>query len=244
MISYYIEFIKALLPGLFFSSLSIAPLIAGVIGAWVRLKQNRVPEYKNYVTASILCGAVTLAFLWSSLFGDALSSSSTAGLIFAVVPFYALIVLLLSLGIGKLVIRGARKEQEKGAKNATEKRISYTSIYIPSVILLILVAGIIKLSVGGGDTALAENSRSTNALRYLYDRTMLGETDEFGVLLFMSQNPNAPAELLERMAKSEYPQIRVFVASNRNTPEQIRRLLADDENDHVAKAAKAHADKQ
>lgn len=244
MISYYIEFIKALLPGLFFSSLSIAPLIAGVIGAGMRLKQNRVLEYKNYIIASTLCGAVTLAFLWSSLFGDALSSSSTAGLIFAVVPFYALIILLLSLGIGKLVILGVRKAQQKDSEDVPDKKISYTSIYIPSVILLVLFAGILKSSVSGGDSMLAEKSRSADALRYLYDKTMLGGDDEFGVLLFMSQNPSAPPVLLERMAKSEYPQIRVFVASNRNTPEQVRRLLADDENDYVAKAAKAHADKQ
>lgn len=238
MISYYTEFLITLLPRLSFTLLSIAPLIVGVIGVWRKKKRGWALEYNNYIVASILCGLVTLMFLWSSLFGDALSSSSTAGLIFAVVPFYGLIVLLVSLGIGKLVIFGMRIREKKGDENPVARKINRVLIYIPSAILAILLAGVVKLDVGGNDVAIAEGSQDPQVLHYLYSKAIHGDADKFAILLFMAQNPNAPTELLEQMAKSEYPQIRVFVASNRNTSEQVRRSLEDDEVDCVARTAK------
>lgn len=237
MIEYYLKFLIAIIPKVILASLSVLPLAFGVWGALKRRKGSDQSQYINYLVASILTGTVTLYFLYDSLFGRALESSSTAALVFVVVPFYALIILLVSLGIGKLIIRVISKGMQKDSKHRYSGVIN-NLIFLPILVIAVLEVGVLKQSITTNDLSVAETARSANALRYLYNQAAKSGRDTFGIFLFMAQNKNAPSDILEKLSRSNYPQIRIFVVSNPNTDYSVLEKLARDDIEYVRKAAK------
>jgi hypothetical protein len=209
------------LPALLFSSLSALPVALGIIAAVRHLRAGSRPAYLRHLGASIAAGAVALALLWSSLFGDNLSSSSTAALIFAVVPFYAAIAQGIVYGIAAAVFR----------KSATPRAISLlarVALLIPLLLLSLLMFGLVKSAAKGSDSAVAGRGSDSEALHRLYEKSRTGEADSFAIPLNLAQNPDAPPELLSKMATHDHPAVRAQVARNPGTPQHVVAALRYD----------------
>jgi hypothetical protein len=217
------------LPGLLFSSISALPLVLGVIAAMRHLRAATRYAYLRNLIASTAAGAAALALLWGSLFGNDLSASSTAALIFAVAPFYAAIAQGIAYGIAAAAFR----------KPATPQAISLSArsaMLVPLLLLAILMFGLIKSSVHGNDLAVAERASDPKTLQRLFEQSRIGKADPFGVPLFLAQNPATPPEILSELAKHEHPAVRAQVASNPRTPEQVVASLRNDCASFVRKA--------
>ena len=98
-------------------------------------KENRTLYYRN-LFASIFSGGFTLFILYGSLFGDDLSSSSTAVLIFLVAPVYGLIAYLVGYALTVLVT-----DKDKASKPILLG--DQLIMVIPIVIFVVLAVGII-----------------------------------------------------------------------------------------------------
>lgn len=78
-------------------------------------------------------------------------------------------------------------------------------------------------------------SISKDELKFIYENA--AGKEQFGLHLNLSQNPNTPPDILQDLAFSEKPSIRVFVAKNSNTPNPTVEKLADDDNNCVRQTA-------
>jgi hypothetical protein len=238
MTAYWIEFAEILVPGLLLKLLSALPLALGAMIAIHQLRAEARRPYIRGLSGSLAASAVTIGLLWSSLFGDSLSSSSTAGLIFLFAPIYSAAALLGGYLVGVMLTRvSASNDAGGGAPRpivARERRL----IWIPVIVLAVVVFGITRYSVLNNDLSVAERASRPETLHYLLEKAVTGDTDAFGVPLFLAQNPNAPSDILEKLSKSREPQVRVFVAKNPNTPVSVVAGLRDDCTDYVRKAAR------
>lgn len=220
--------ISAALPLLLFSSLSALPLALGSFFAVRHLRAGSPSAYYQHLGASIGAGAVALALLCSSMFGDNLSRSSTAGLIFAVAPFYAAIVQGMVYAIGAAVFR----------KSAIPKPIpaaARLAVLFPLLMLAVLLFGLAKTSIHGNESTIAERTAAPRTMRQLLDKSRTGELDSFSIALHLAQNPHAPAALLSELASYEHAVVRAHVAHNPNTPAQVMAILRDDCEAYVRK---------
>ena len=105
MIIYWIEFIKILLPGLFFMSVSALPLALSTIAAARHRQNGNKAFYLRILWGSTAAGVLSVSLLFGSLFGKELSGSSTAALIFIFVPIYSTMALGIGYGLGAFVHR-------------------------------------------------------------------------------------------------------------------------------------------
>jgi len=199
------------LPKLLFCSLSALPLAIGLIAAIRHLRKGSRSGYFVNLAASVAAGAVTLGLLWSSLFGDSLSKSSTAALILAIAPVYAAVAQALIYAIGVLIFK-------KSSSRQTIPFLARSALLIPLLMLAVLMFGVVKISVQGNEAEIAERSANLTTLHQLYEQSRTGEVDTFAVPMHLAQNPDAPPDILSALAQHDHPVIRAHVASNRNTP--------------------------
>jgi hypothetical protein len=202
------------LPKLLFSSFSALPLALGMFAALRHLRAGSRFRYVQHLLASVAAGAAALALLWSSLYGDSLSHSSTAALIFAVAPFYA----ALAQGIVYGIVFGIAALIRK--RLAAPDRIGFVAtlpMLAPLLILAVFMFGIVSTAFEGNDAGIAQRSSDPATLHRLYDQSRSGEADAFSVPFSLAQNPNAPPDLLRELAKHEHPAVRAHVADNART---------------------------
>lgn len=209
------------LPKLLLSSISALPLALGTIAAVRHMRAGTRSAYLRNLIASIAAGAVALALLWGSLFGDDLSSSSTASLIFLFAPIYAAVAQGIVFGIGAVVVR----------KSPTPEAISplaRRAMLVPLFMLAVLMFGLIKTSAHGNDFAVAERASDPKTLQRLFEKSRTGEADSFGVPLFLAQNDNTPPEILSELAKHDHRAVRAKVALHPRTPQHVVAALRND----------------
>jgi|GEM_PF-2094020 len=199
------------LPKLLFCSLSASPLLIGLIAAFRHLRAGSRAHYFLHLAAGLAGGAVALALLWSSLFGDNLSKSSTAALILAIAPMYAAAAQVLIFGVGSVILK-------KPSTHRTIGPAARAALLVPLSMLAVLVFGLVKISFEGNASEIAERSSNLTTLRQLYEKSRSGALDAFSIPLHLAQNPDAPADILSALAKHDHPTVRANVASNRNTP--------------------------
>lgn len=209
------------LPALLFGSISALPLALGLIAAVRHLLAGARSAYLHNLFASIAAGGVALALLWSSLFGDNLSKSSTAALIFAVAPIYAALAQGLGYGIASALFRAS----------ATPRPISLIArgaLLVPLAMLAVFMTGMVATSAQGNDGAIAQRSSDRATLQRLLEKSRSGAPDAFGIALGMAQNPHAPADILTQLAQHAHPTVRAQVARNPSTPQQVVAALRYD----------------
>lgn len=209
------------LPKLLFSLLSALPAGLGAIAAVRHLRAGARCAYLQNLIASTAAGAVALALLWSSLFGDSLAKSSTAGLIFAVAPAYA----AFAQGIGYI---GAAAVFNKSAAPKPISLFARLALLVPLLVLAVLTFGLVQTSVQGNDAAVAERTSNPATLQRLLERSRTDDPDAFGIALGLSANPHAPSALLTELAQHDHPVIRAHVAGNISTPEPVVAALRYD----------------
>lgn len=236
MSAYWLEFIEILLPGLALKAISTLPLVLALIGAIRHLRTDRKRPYIRNLSGAIAAGVVTLGLLWTSLFSDNLSNSSTAGLIFLFTAIYSAVALLVGYLIGVMVNRASSRPDGNSEANPPIPAHERKLVWIPVLIFAIVIFGITRYSILNNNLSVAEKATRPETLRYVFEKTVAGNADTFGVPLFLAQNPNAPADILEELSKSDEPQVRMFVATNPKTPVSIVASLREDCADYVRKA--------
>jgi hypothetical protein len=209
------------LPGLLLSLISALPLGLGTLAALRHLRSGARSAYLRNLSGSIAAGLVVLALLWGSLFGDDLSSSSTAGLVFLFAPIYAAAAQGIVYGIGASVIKQSTIPE---AISLPARR----ALLVPVLMLAVLLFGLVKISVGGNDLAVAERASNPDTLHRLFEESRTGKADSFGVPLFLAQNRKTPSDILVELAKHEHPAVRAQVAQNPQTPEEVVESLRND----------------
>lgn len=221
--------ISVALPIFLFSSLSALPLALGALFAIRHLRAGSRSAYYKNLAASIGAGAAALTLLWSSMFGDNLSRSSTAGLIFAVAPFYAAIVQGIVYGIAAAIFR-------KSAIPRAIPAVARLAVVVPLLMLAVLLSGLVKTSFEGNESAIAERTSDARKMHQMLAKSRTGELDTFSIPMHLAQNPNAPADLLSELASHEHAVVRAHVASHPNTPVHIVAALRYDCASFVRKA--------
>lgn len=209
------------LPGFLFSSISALPLALGTLAAGRHLRAGTRLAYLRNLNGSIAAGGVALLLLWGSLFGDDLSSSSTAALIFLFVPIYAAAAQGIVYCITTVAVRNSAPTEDL---SPTTRR----AFLLPLAMLGILMFGLITNSMGSNDMTVAERSSDPTTLRGLFDDSRSGKADPFSVPLFLTQNPNTPTDILVELAKHGHPAIRAQVVQHVNTPEQVVEGMRND----------------
>lgn len=217
------------LPGLLISSISALPLGLGLLAAKRHMRAGARVAYLSNLNGSIAAGVVILLLLWGSLFGNDLSSSSTAALIFLFAPIYAAAAQGIVYGISRAAIG-------KSTSSTTISTSLKRAILVPLSLLLVLLFGLLKTSAEGNELAVAERGSNPDTLQHLYEQSLTGEVDSFGVPLFLAQNPNTPPEILAELSKHRHPAVRVQVAQHTKTPKEIVYSLRNDCASFVRKA--------
>jgi hypothetical protein len=214
------------LPQLLFSALSALPLVLGMIAAVRHLRAGSRSAYLQNLFASIAGGTVALALLWSSLFGDSLSKSSTAGLIFAVAPVYAGV----AQGIVHAVAGAFLKRLRSPVAISSFARVP---LLFPLGLLAVLMFGIVNTLSYETDSDVARRTSDPKALRRFYEQSRSGQMDAFRVPLTLAHNPVTPVDILIELAKHEHPAVRLEVARNPRTPQEVVAALRDDCSSYV-----------
>ena len=212
--TYWTEFVLVMIPGLFFTLISVLPLGLGTLAAIRHLRKGVRTTYIRNLSGSITAGIITILMLFGSLFGDDLSSSSTAALIFLFVPIYATVAFAVGYGVSVLAT-------DKSEVSIPISSVGRLLLLVPITILLVLVVGILKNSIQGNDRAIAYEASNSDILVQLYNKSLHGEADSFSIPLGLTQNPNTPPEILIQLATHEHRAIRTHVAQHKATPIDI-----------------------
>lgn len=222
--TYWIDFILMMIPWLLFKTISVLPLGLGMLAAIRYLRKGVRHAYIRNLFGSIAAGIVALLMLFGSLFGDDLSSSSTAAIIFIFVPIYA----ALAQGAVYWII----------GKAETSKPISFVDrlfLLIPIAILLVLMVGILKNSIQGNDSAIAYRAPNPSTLTRIYEKSLQGEADSFSIPLALSENPHTPPNILRQLTAHEHPAVRIHTAQHSATPIDAVASLRNDRSSCVRK---------
>src|SRR6266536_12958 len=188
MSTYWIEFIEILLPGLALKLIATLPLVLGTVGAVRHLRAERKRPYIRNLSGAIAAGVVTVGLLCTSLFGDSLSRSSTAGLIFLFAPIYSAVALLVGYLIGVVLNRASSRTDEDREANPPIPSPERKLVWMPVLVLGIVVFGVTRYSVLNNDVSVAERASRPETLRYVFEKALAGKADAFGVPLFLAQN--------------------------------------------------------
>lgn len=192
-------------------SISGLPLGLGTLAAVRHLRAGAWKAYLCNLAASIAAGTVTLFLLWGSFFGDDLSSSSTASVVFVIAPIYAAVAQGIVYSIAKVVLRN--RPMAEAISQPVRK-----ALLLPVFMLVVLLFGLLKISTENNDLSVAGRATNPQTLHRLLDDSRTGKADSFGVPLMLAQNPNAPPEILVELAKHKDTAIRAQVAQNPQTP--------------------------
>lgn len=213
-----------------FVSVSVLPLGLGTLAAARHLRARAGKLFLCNLVAGMAAGAVTLVLLWGSLFGDDLSSSSTASLAFLFAPIYAAVAQGIVYGVARVVLRN---RPPTGEVSAPLRK----ALLLPVLMLLVLLFGVLKISTQDNDLSVAERSANPQTLHRLLDESRSGQADAFGVPLMMAQNRNAPPEILAELAKHKDTAVRAQVAQNPQTPWDVVRCMRFDSSSMVRELA-------
>lgn len=211
-------------------SVSVLPLGLGTLAAVRHLRARAEKLFLCNLAAGIAAGAVTLVLLWGSLFGDDLSSSSTASLAFLFAPIYAAVAQGIVYSMARVVFRNRPATGEVSAPLRQ-------ALLLPVLMLLVLLLGVLKISTQNNDLSVAERSANPETLYRLLDESRSGQADAFGVPLMLAQNLNAPPEILAELAKHKDTAIRAQVAQNPQTPWDVLRCMRFDSSSMVRELA-------
>lgn len=229
--TYWIEFVLVMIPGFLFTSILALPLGLGLFFAVSHLRRGARIKYLRNLYGSIAAGIVAFLLLSGSLFGDDLSSSSTAALIFLFAPIYSALAFGTVYGVSTLLL---------GKPETSESIPSVERIFlsIPITILLVLIVGILKISIQGNDRTIAYESSNPDILVQMYNKSLHGEADSFSIPLGLTQNPNTPPEVLRQLSLHEHRAIRTHVAQHKATPIDVLSSLQNDNALCVRKVVK------
>lgn len=228
MFGYWSDFIRLLIPGLLLMCVSLLPLAIATALAATHLSRSNAGAYLRNLWSSTATGLAALVLLVGSLFGNDLSSSSTAGLIFLFVPIFCTIVLAFGYALGAVTFRLIAKHGISKGVRPTISRFARRFIFVPSGILAFLLFGMIRYSIQNNDLTVAERASKPATLRWEMRRVANGEADSFGVPLFLAQNPNTPADILQQLSKHDHSGVRVFVARHPNTTLAVLESMRND----------------
>jgi hypothetical protein len=220
MMGYWVDYAWALLPKLFFMSISAWPLAVGTWLVVFHFRKGQSGPYHRQLWGSIAAGVVALGLLWRSLFGDALSSSSTAALIFIFVPTYSAAGFGVGYGLAALVQWACRKVTGHAPAPGVRPTLAWYAkpfVIVPITLLAVLLFGIFKQSTHKNELTMAERSAHPDTLHALYQKALDGTADKFGVPLFLAQNPAAPEDILEGLSQHYHSQVRIFVVRHPKT---------------------------
>ena len=228
MTAYWSDFIRLLLPGLLLMSISALPLALGTVIAAVQLRRANAGSYIRNLWGSTAAGFAALVFLFGSLFGGDLSSSSTGGLIFLFATIYSAIALAIGYALGALTYRVAARNAISKGEGPKISRLGGRTILLPIAMLSVLLFGMIRYSVQNNDLTVAERATNPETLQWEMRKVARGEVDSFGVSLFLAQNPNTPANILEQLSKHDHSAVRIFVARHPNTSLAVLKSMSND----------------
>jgi hypothetical protein len=177
--------------------------------------------------------------LGGSLFGDDLSSSSTAGLIFLFAPIYSAVGLGIGYVLGALAHRKATADARALGTEPTLSRRERRFVGLPITFLVVLLFGTLKQSVQGNEMAMAERATNPETLRQLHQKVLNGTAGSFGVPLFLAQNPSTPADILESLSKHDHVSVRTFVVRHPNASQGSLCNMLNDCDSRVREEARA-----
>lgn len=237
MNAYWADFIQFLIPGFLWMAASAFPLAVGTGLAAIHLRRRKPGPYRRNLWASTAAGVVAFGLLFEALFGEGLRGS-TAGLIFLFVPIYSAVGLGLGYGLGALAHRKA-VNAASGNKDAAISRNEKRFIALPSAMLVVLLFGMLKYSVKHNDLTVAERATNLETLRSIHQRARSGMADSFGVPLFLAQNPNTPADVLDDLSKHEHVSVRIFVVRHSNTTKAGIGHMVNDCDTRIREEARA-----
>ena len=121
---------------MFLALFSTLPLGIAILKALYCLKkENRTLYYRN-LFASIFSGMVIFLLLYGALFGDYLSKSSTAAVIFFFAPIYGTVAYFVGYGLTMLAT-------DKAEASKPFLLVDRLMIIIPIVMFFVLTMGII-----------------------------------------------------------------------------------------------------
>ena len=121
---------------LLYTLTSALPLGIGLLLSFHYLKKkNRTLYYRN-LFASIFSGMVILLLLYEALFGDYLSKSSTAAVIFFFAPIYGTVAYFVGYGLTMLAT-------DKTEASKAFLLVDRLMMIVPIVMFLVLTMGII-----------------------------------------------------------------------------------------------------
>ncbi len=121
---------------MFLALFSTLPLGIAILKALYYLKkENRTLYYRN-LFASIFSGMVILLLLYEALFGDYLSKSSTAGVIFFFAPIYGAVAYFVGYGLTMLAT-------DKTEASKAFLLVDWLMMIVPIVMFFVLTMGII-----------------------------------------------------------------------------------------------------
>lgn len=239
MSAYWIEFAQILWPGLLWTSISAFPLAIGTGLAAIHLRRGKSGPYRRNLWSSTAAGIVALGLLWGSLFGDELSSSSTAGLIFLFVPIYSAVGLGIGYVLGALAHRKATADARALGKEPTLSLRERRFVGLPIALLVVLLFGMLKHSIQSNDMAVAERATNPVTLRQLHQKVLNGTADSFGVPLFLAQNPSTPADILQGLSKHDHVSVRIFVVRHPNASQAVLSYMINDCDSRIRDEARA-----
>jgi hypothetical protein len=215
-------------------SVSALPLAIATGLAALHLRRGKAGPYRRNLWSSTAAGIVALGLLWGALFGNDLSSSSTAGLIFLFVPIYSAIGLGVGYGLGALAHRKATADGWPTASSGERRFVG-----VPAAMLAVLLFGMLKYSVEHNDLTVAERATNSETLHWVHQKALNGTADSFGVPLFLAQNPSAPADILEQLSKHEHVSVRIFVVRHPNASLSVVGSMAKDCDARIREEARA-----
>ena len=121
---------------MFLALFSTLPLGIAILKALHHLKkENRTLYYRN-LFASIFSGMVIFLLLYEALFGDYLSKSSTAAVIFFFAPIYGTVAYFVGYGLTML-------STDKTEASKAFLLVDRLMMIVPIVMFLVLTMGII-----------------------------------------------------------------------------------------------------
>jgi hypothetical protein len=198
-----------------FMGFVVLPLAIGIVCAVRHLRAGSRAGFARHLGGSIAAGAVMLGLLWSSFFGDNLSKSSTAGLIFAVAPFYAAFAHVLVYGLVSHFFKRA------SAPKALSP-LAWIPMLAPLSMLAIVLSGLIEIAQWKEpDYEVARRTTDAETMQRLMAQTRIKGQDGFMIAIRLAMNPAATPAMLTELVKHEHPAVRDTVASNPHTPLEV-----------------------
>lgn len=225
-----LSFIAHYITRLFFVIPSIIPAIF-LMGFTEWFRRSRKPLWKNFLIASIVSAMLPALISLESVLSK--GGDGQAGLVYFFLPFYTTALGLLSFLIGWIFF-----------KNKTElnSRPKAYPILIPSILVLFFT--LISMNSIYRETflSIAENSSNVRELAYLLNK---GKKDkDSGIIMFLAQNDNTPANILEEIGYSDFCSGRIYAASHPNTPSSVLYYLVNDENKYVRRNAQEELERR